>query len=290
MQPQAPTKVAKAAGAAAAAAAAASGAAAGTKGNKGGKGNKGDKKKGPKGKGKGDKGKASAAAGAAQTPAPKPGSRSALTPAEKAKTPCIFHPLGACRMAASCPFLHETVINNKTGKGAKAPGTVAAVLGLNTVPASMAVVIEAKCSPCEPVGAAERRPFGLRNLVPAGAGRPRGRREPAWKTLPWRQLAWIEDSGAGRNLASVRALVEQGLARSELEGLLRKAKDPVDFETGGGTQPSARTIGIAPVSSNCSSSTYMLADCPVVRSMGLTVLEEPRAFIWDPRASKPYYA
>ncbi|CAE7840395.1 unnamed protein product, partial [Symbiodinium sp. KB8] len=246
-------------------------AAGGAKGGKGGRaaGAAKDKKKDAKGKGKGkgdNKGKTAGAAGAAQYPPIKPGSRSALTPEQKAKTPCIFHPHGTCRMAASCPFLHETVINNKTGKGAgKAPGGVAAVLGLSAaVPATIAVVIEA----------------ARRNLVPASAGRPRSRRT----------LAWIEDSGAGRNLASVRALVEQGFARSEVEGLLRKTKDPVDFETGGGTQPSARTIGIAPVASNCSSSTYMLPDCPVVRSMGLTVLEEQRAFIWDPRTSKPYYA
>ena len=272
VQPQAPTKKeAKAAVAAAAAAAAAAGAAGGAKGGKGGKaaGAAKDKKKDAKGKGKGkgdNKGKAAGAAGAAQTPPIKPGTRSALTPEQKAKTPCIFHPHGTCRMAASCPFLHETVINNKTGKGAgKAPGGVAAVLGLRSaVPATIAVVVEA----------------ARRNLVPASAGRPRARRT----------LAWIEDSGAGRNLASVRALVEQGFARSEVESLLRKTKDPVDFETGGGTQPSARTIGIAPVSSHCSSSTYMLPDCPVVRSMGLTVLEEQRAFIWDPRTSKPYYA
>ena len=71
---------------------------------------------------------------------------------------------------------------------------------------------------------------------------------------------------------------------------MRDASEPVDFETGGGTQPSAKTIGIVPVGhTNVMSPTYMLPECPVVRSMGLTVLQEQRAFIWDPREAKPYW-
>ena len=96
------------------------------------------------------------------------------------------------------------------------------------------------------------------------------------------QVEWIADSGAGRNLTSAKALAQQGIYN-----FTSAQADPAKFATGNGHFTSSevvRTVG------SCfgESSSYLMADCPVVSSMGELVNHHGRPFVWLPN-SLPFF-
>ena len=96
------------------------------------------------------------------------------------------------------------------------------------------------------------------------------------------QVEWIADSGAGRNLASAKALAQQ-----RIYNFTPAQADPVKFATGNGHFTSSevvKTVG------SCfgESSSFLMADCPVVRSMGELVNHHGRPFVWLPN-SLPFF-
>ena len=107
---------------------------------------------------------------------------------------------------------------------------------------------------------------------------------PSHQSGPF-QLEWIADSGAGRNLTSLKALAKQGVGPSA--GITATRAEPVRFATGNGLFTASEvvhTIG----SEFGESSSYLMADCPVVRSMGELVNHHGRPFVWLP-GSLPFF-
>ena len=99
------------------------------------------------------------------------------------------------------------------------------------------------------------------------------------------QLEWIADSGAGRNLTSFKALAQQGVGPGV--GITATQTDPIKFATGNGTFTATevvRTVG----SKFGSSESYLMADCPIVRSMAELVNHHGHPFIWLP-GSLPFF-
>ena len=99
-------------------------------------------------------------------------------------------------------------------------------------------------------------------------------------------LEWIADSGAGRDLGSTRAFLEQGIPRDLVESCTQSAK-PIKFETGNGTLVSDSCVEM-PGSTFGSASFQVMDDCPLARSLGRIVEEERRPFVWLP-GSHPYF-
>ena len=99
-------------------------------------------------------------------------------------------------------------------------------------------------------------------------------------------LEWIADSGAGRDLGSTRAFLEQGIPKDLVESCTQSAK-PIKFETGNGTYVSDSCIEI-PGSTFGNASFQVMDDCPLVRSLGKIVEEEGRPFVWIP-GTRPYF-
>ena len=90
-------------------------------------------------------------------------------------------------------------------------------------------------------------------------------------------LEWIADSGAGRSLASHEALHAQEVF---LDQRLCFDDETVVFETGNGRTTSGSVLHATGKIFGDSRS-YMLPNCPVVRSMG-EIVESGRPFLWMP--------
>ena len=200
-------------------------------------------------------------------------------PAVKSKTPCLFFPKGTSNRGPSCPFAHVDPKPSAPGAAAKA-----------TVAATVAAIL-----PHAAVGHASQRSIpsrSVRNVVKSVFGRIL-RWFIGWSTIatpaiipgsqvgPY-QVEWIADSGAGRNLTSAKALAQQGMYN-----FTPAQADPVEFVTGNGHFTSSevvKTVG------SCfgESSSYLMADCPVVRSMGELVNHHGRPFVWLPN-SVPFF-
>ena len=87
-------------------------------------------------------------------------------------------------------------------------------------------------------------------------------------------VEWICDSGASRALGSIRALEDQGI-----EPCLEEA-GPIVFDTGNGQAES--TQGVVLHGSDFGSVEHrILADCPLVRSLG-ELVESGKPFVWMP--------
>ena len=90
---------------------------------------------------------------------------------------------------------------------------------------------------------------------------------------------WIADSGAGRDLTSHRALIEQGVPNAVIQKQTQSVS-PIKFETGNGTVVSDSCIEI-PGDVFGEARFQVMDDCPMVRSLGKLV-EQGHPFIWCP--------
>ena len=94
-------------------------------------------------------------------------------------------------------------------------------------------------------------------------------------------ISYIMDSGAGRTILSVDSLVQQGVPKSLVNKYADNASTPVVFDTGGGEQPSAKSLGLFG-GSLVSQEGYLLEKSPLAVSLGDIVNRHNRAFIWVP--------
>ncbi len=93
------------------------------------------------------------------------------------------------------------------------------------------------------------------------------------------RLEWVADSGAGKDLASIEALVEQGVPSSIVQSCAQ-ADEPIKFETGNGVTVSDTRVECS--GSRFGKSSFCILDsCPVVRSLGALV-SSGRPFVWIP--------
>ena len=94
------------------------------------------------------------------------------------------------------------------------------------------------------------------------------------------RIEWIADSGAGRDLCSERAFLEQGFTKSMIDQY-STAVNPTKFETGNGTFVSDSCISLDG-SSFGKASYHVMNDCPLVRALGKIVQDDGRPFVWIP--------
>ena len=93
-------------------------------------------------------------------------------------------------------------------------------------------------------------------------------------------IEWIADSGAGRDLCSERAFLEQGFTKSMIDQY-STAVNPTKFETGNGTFVSDSCISLDG-SSFGKASYHVMNDCPLVRALGKIVQDDGKPFVWIP--------
>ena len=92
-------------------------------------------------------------------------------------------------------------------------------------------------------------------------------------------LEWIADSGAGRDLASSRAFVEQGVSQSTIQRCTQ-SMSPIKFETGNGSY-TADTCVALDGSTFGNANFSVMQDCPIVRSLG-QIVAAGKPFVWLP--------
>ena len=250
-----------------------------------GKGKKGGKGKGDDGGNKGAPNKPPPFPKHAQPEAPKD------NPAAKEKAPCLFYPKGTCNRS-NCPFAHIGPGKAKPGNsGATAKATVAA-----TVAAVLPITASghSSCHNCQPAssrviggsffGRILRWFMGWYTIAMPAVIPSVDVALPSCQSGPF-QVEWIADSGAGRNLTSLKALAKQGVGPSV--GISATRAEPVRFATGNGLFTATEVIHTVG-SEFGESSSYLMADCPVVRSMGELVNHHGRPFVWLP-GSLPFF-
>ena len=175
---------------------------------------------------------------------------SEMTPAQKAKHPCMFFAYNACK-AKSCPFLHDA--HNKyqdppprnlgKAKGGGPPPKA---------PAAPAVLHD-----------------GVASVVAMTAS--------VSHTVPW-----LWDTAAGRHLFGKQAMTPA------MRKCIRETDAPVSFSTGGGARPGNHTVGFEGSSIIGDEQVYVLDSCPPAQSIGKAVIDGGFMFIWDPRNQVPY--
>ena len=99
-------------------------------------------------------------------------------------------------------------------------------------------------------------------------------------------LEWIADSGAGRDLGSERAFVQQGIPKEKFYEHVSNFH-PTKFETGNGTFTSDTCVDLQGESFGQAKFNVM-DDCPLVRSLG-KVVSSGKPFIWMP-GEMPFFA
>ena len=260
---------------------------------------------GGKGKGKGkNKGKPKGnEKSKAKGPPAKPGDGGAKA---KPTVPCIFFPKGTCNRGADCPFSHEAAPANPAKKGSGSASSAAAKTS-----AAVALIMpgSASATACNPspvrshcvTGLSAAWRFLMRwvtmfstimfptlaphmhnasqlhaSAAPALLSMPAGARVHSSEGNTY-ELEWIADSGAGRSLASLEALQAQGIFLDE-----RSCCDDetIVFETGNGKTTSGSVLYTSG-STFGDSRSYMLPNCPVVRSMG-EIVNSGMPFVWMP--------
>ena len=93
------------------------------------------------------------------------------------------------------------------------------------------------------------------------------------------EISWIADSGAGRDLASMKAFQDQGIPSQSLNQFLQSTQN-VKFETGNGCVNSNTSIN-ANGSKFGDASFHVMQSCPLVRSLG-QIVESGKPFVWLP--------
>ena len=99
-------------------------------------------------------------------------------------------------------------------------------------------------------------------------------------------LEWIADSGAGRDLGSERAFVQQGIPKEKFYEHISSVH-PTKFETGNGTFTSDTCVDLQGESFGQAKFNVM-DDCPLVRSLG-KVVSSGKPFVWMP-GEMPFFA
>ena len=92
-------------------------------------------------------------------------------------------------------------------------------------------------------------------------------------------LEWIADSGAGRDLGSERAFMQQGIPKNTIQSCI-SGVHPTKFETGNGTFTSETCIELQGESFG-QARFNMMNDCPLVRSLG-QIVSSGKPFVWMP--------
>ena len=93
------------------------------------------------------------------------------------------------------------------------------------------------------------------------------------------EISWIADSGAGRDLASMKAFQDQGIPSQSLNQFLQSTQN-VKFETGNGCVNSNTSIN-ANGSKFGGASFHVMQSCPLVRSLG-QIVGSGKPFVWLP--------
>ena len=57
-------------------------------------------------------------------------------------------------------------------------------------------------------------------------------------------IEYINDSGAGRHIASERAFLQQGVPRSFMNHIMRPSTQKIQFDTGGGLKDCCTSVGV----------------------------------------------
>ena len=99
-------------------------------------------------------------------------------------------------------------------------------------------------------------------------------------------LEWTADSGAGRDLGSERAFVQQGIPKKKFYENI-SIVHPTKFETGNGTFTSDTCVDLQGESFGQAKFNVM-DDCPLVRSLG-KVVSSGKPFVWMP-GEMPFFA
>lgn len=169
---------------------------------------------------------------------------------------CLFYPKGLCRRGADCPYRHEGPPPALSTSGALSSQAKAKATPAKAPPAAKAAVALI----------AATQVLGASASIASSPG-------PI-------ELEWALDSGAGENLASVGAFVNQGVPTHLIEQVSTVSSSPITFETGGGAKSSTNTVGtIGDVTGD--GLVYLLKACPYVRSLG-KLIEKGFSFFWGP--------
>lgn len=275
-----------------------------------GEGSEKDKKGKGKGKSQGEEAK--------PNPKAKPDS---AKPEDSSRVECLFWGKGTCTRGDACPFYHDPAKAKAAAKPKPAPSkssgpssstakaavaTIAAVGGVTTSSACPA-------SPCR-VASSMGKSFigrimqflascvtmftGVKDTNPLQVYAEHASLQAMPAVVSHEQsvalsarsadkfaFEWIADSGAGRDLASVRALTDQGVPQHLVQKQMQSTS-PIKFETGNGTVVSDSCIDV-PGSLFGKANFQIMDDCPLVRSLGKLV-EQGYPFIWCP-GELPYF-
>ena len=93
------------------------------------------------------------------------------------------------------------------------------------------------------------------------------------KATPQFEVEWIGDTGAGRNLSSLKQLPP------EVEKFVGDSKHPVNFSTGGGVKDGGKSVGLNAGLAK-GNELFLLKNCPSALSTGLQVADHKRPFLW----------
>ena len=173
-----------------------------------------------------------------------------MTPAQKAKTPCMFYAYNSCK-AKKCAFLHSATEKYK-----------------GPPPRALA---KAKASP--KVAA---------NMAHVTAGTAAVPIVDAMPAKPTRAIPWLWDTAAGRHLIGRQALTPH------MKSYLQQSPNPVAFATGRGSQAGQESIAFDGSKLLEGEEVYVLKECPPAQSIGKTVIDKGYMFVWDPRENIPY--
>ena len=241
-----------------------------------------------------------------------------MTAEQKAKTPCLrHHGSGSCSFGDKCHFSH-TIAPTPPKKAAaakppaKAPGgaALATVVGATLIaegegarsgesatppPAPAAVeVLALPAADSAPTNDWQRRVLlGTRGWMPRILATLATFAAPVQQCLSGDPSAikveWIDDSGAGRHLGSIKHYVKHfGIDEDVIKNAAQPPSQAVSFYTGGGDGKKAKlALGTqSDVWGECEQ--HLLDDCPDVRSSFLLVetLQRPRVH-WP--GSLPFY-
>ena len=173
-----------------------------------------------------------------------------MTPAQKARTPCMFYAYNSCK-AKQCAFLHSATEKYKGPPPralAKAKGSPKVAANMAHVTAGTAAVPIVDALPAKPTGA----------------------------------IPWLWDTAAGRHLIGRQALTPH------MKSYLQQSPNPVAFATGGGSQAGQESIAFDGSKLLEGEEVYVLKECPPAQSIGKTVIDKGYMFVWDPRENVPY--
>ena len=110
-----------------------------------------------------------------------------------------------------------------------------------------------------------------------------GRRisDPAVECTQTFDIEWVSDTGAGRNLSSLKNLPQQ------VQQFVGRSDNPVEFSTGGGCRDGKKSVGILGGLAD-GDELFLLKNCPSALSTGIQVNKHGKPFVWLPN-ELPFY-